>query len=143
MTVSHLAYPLVALAALAGCATGPAPMGGTGAPGSASGRWESRVATLTLAERIADVCYSEGIFLAPSPYGGAVHRATEELAAEGVDRATLEAAYANHDFDTTTAAVQSYLSARGASEAAPASLCAVGESEIAQGSELGRVLQKS
>lgn len=145
MSLRLLSIP-ASLALLAAC-QGPsgAALPSANAPaGSASlaERWEHRVVTISVAERIADQCYAEGISLAPSPWSGAVTRATEELVAEGADRAALDAVYANHDFNTSAASAAAYLAARGALPDVPESLCAVGEAEIAQGSEVGRVLQK-
>ena len=143
LRAAYLLAPAVALL-LAGCAPGTGATGGAALPSGSSleARWERRVVTLLVAERIADACYGEGIYLAPSPYGGAVHRATEEMVAAGEDRAALDAVEAGHDFNTTTTAVESYLASRGGSVEAPASLCAVGEAEIAEGSEVGRVLTR-
>lgn len=140
---AYLLGPVAALL-LSGCASGTATSGGSALPsgGALEDRWERRVVTLLVAERIADACYGQGIYLAPSPYGGAVHRATEEMVAAGEDRAALEAVFASHDFNTTTDAVTGYLASRGGAVEAPASLCTVGETEIAEGSEVGRVLTR-
>ena len=144
---AYLVAPALALlrsACAPGAGGGSATTAGAALPSGSTleARWERRVVTLLVAERIADACYGEGIYLAPSPYGGAVHRATEELVAAGEDRAALNAVFAAHDFDTTTAAVERYLASRGGSVEAPASLCAVGATEIAEGSEVGKVLTK-
>ncbi len=119
-----------------------APLAALPSGGALEDRWERRVVTLLVAERIADACYGQGIYMAPSPYGGAVHRATEEMVAAGEDRAALDAVFASHDFNGTTAEVTRYLASRGGSVEAPQSLCAVGEAEIAEGSDVGRVLTR-
>ncbi|MCR8546260.1 DUF5333 domain-containing protein [Salipiger sp. P9] len=134
-----------AFALLAACqsTTGAVPASNAPARGATlAERWEQRVVTLSVAERIADQCYAQGISLAPAPWNGAVTRATEELAAAGADRAALSAIYANHDFNSSAAQAEAYLMARGAMPDVPESLCAVGEAEMAQGSDVGRALQK-
>jgi hypothetical protein len=147
LRTAYLLAPAMALllsACAPGTGVGSGATGGAALPSGSSleARWERRVVTLLVAERIADACYGEGIYLAPSPYGGAVHRATEEMVAAGEDRAALDAVFATHDFNSTTTAVERYLASRGGSVEAPASLCAVGEAEIAEGSEVGRVLTR-
>ncbi|GGG61850.1 hypothetical protein GCM10011415_05020 [Salipiger pallidus] len=133
------AYPFVALA-LTAC--GPsASVGTTAASGSLKDRWEARVATQTIAERIADNCYGEGIYLASSPYGGAVNRVTEQMVAEGEDRAALDALFMTHDFDRTMAAVDAWMARTGASPAQPATLCAAARQEMAEGSPVGQALR--
>ena len=147
LRTAYLLAPATALllsACAPGTGVGSGATVGAALPSGSSleARWERRVVTLLVAERIADACYGEGIYLAPSPYGGAVHRATEEMVAAGEDRAALDAVFAAHDFNSTTTAVERYLASRGGSVEAPSSLCAVGEAEIAEGSEVGRVLTR-
>ena len=141
---------LVACVLLAACGApasngnGSAPQAGR-APGASAPlaeRWEYRVVTIGVAERIADACYGQGISMAPSPWTGAVNRATEELAASGADRAALNAVYTAHDFNNSSAQAEAYLAARGAVPGQPETLCPVGEAEIAQGSDVGQLLQK-
>ncbi|WP_020038705.1 DUF5333 family protein [Salipiger mucosus] len=131
---------------LAGC--GPAGgSGGTGVVGAPpataplADRWAHRVVAISVAEGIADKCYGEGISLAPSQWNGAVARATGELVAQGADPAELDAIYAAHDFNETSAQAQAWLAARGAVPGVPESLCTIGEREIADGTEVGRLLQ--
>lgn len=136
-----------ALLAMAGCGATPSggPSGGFSggfSGGSVASRWEHRVVTISMAERIADACHDEGIYLSRSRWGGAVHRATEEMAAEGIDRAELEAAFQAQDFGALSEQVDATLARKGADKARPQSLCRVGEEEIAAGSDLGLTLQK-
>nr|WP_240989057.1 DUF5333 family protein [Salipiger mangrovisoli] len=130
---------VTAALAVAGCsATVPGAISG----GSTAARWEQRVVTISMAERIADACHDDGINLAPSPYGGAVHRATEELVSQGADRAELEAAYQAQDFAALSVQIDEALARKGADRARPGSLCRVGAEEIAAGSDLGLTLKK-
>ena len=140
VTYMNGAFGLIAALTLTACAGTPS-TGGFGG-GSVASRWENRVVTISMAQRIADACHDQGIYLAASRYGGAVHRATEEMVAEGTDRAALEAAYQNQDFGALSTKIDSEIARRGGNEAQPASLCALGEKEIAAGSDLGQTLQK-
>ncbi|WP_226621194.1 DUF5333 family protein [Alloyangia pacifica] len=128
---------------VAGCAATPSggPSMGLGG-GSVANRWEQRVVTISMAERIADACHGEGIYLAPSRWGGAAHRATEEMAAEGVDRDALEAAFAAQDFGALSIEIDRTLARKGVEPGRPQSLCRVGAEEIAAGSDLGLTLKK-
>ncbi|SDH56295.1 DUF5333 family protein [Alloyangia pacifica] len=136
-------FGLMAALAMAGCAATPsAGVGGGFSGGSVAGRWEQRVVTISMAERIADACHDEGIYLAPSRWGGAVHRATEEMAAEGTDRSALEAAFQAQDFGALSMQIDRQLASKGVVPGQPQSLCRVGAEEIAAGSDLGQTLKK-
>ncbi|WP_353472590.1 DUF5333 family protein [Salipiger sp. H15] len=142
-------FGVMAALAVAGCAavpsSGPAASLGSGGgfgSGSVAGRWEQRVVTISMAERIADACHDDGINLAPSPYGGAVHRATEEMVAAGADRAELQAAYQAQDFGALSVQIDESLARKGAVKGQAQSLCRVGAQEIAAGSDLGLTLKK-
>lgn len=140
----------LAAAGLVGCGAAQSPESGArmaGVPASASlsvvDQWQARVITLSLAERIADQCYASGIALAPSPHSGAVHRATQEMLAAGVDQATLDAAYQGQDFNAMSAGVEAYLGARGVTSDNTDALCRLGVDEIAQGTEVGKALMRT
>ncbi|WP_417721946.1 DUF5333 family protein [Salipiger sp.] len=144
------AYGVAALlAVLAGCGA-PVSTGG-GAAGVATTapagntvaeRWKAQVLRLTLAERISDQCYAQGLRLAPGAMGGAVNLADRQLLAEGATRAELDALFTAHDFNETATAANGWLAARGAIPDVPESLCRIGTTEIAQGSDVGRLLEQ-
>lgn len=140
VTMVRGGFGLMTALVVAGCAATPSGNGFAG--GSVANRWEQRVVTISMAERIADACHDEGIYLAPSRWGGAAHRATEEMAEQGVDRAELEAAFRAQDFGALSVEIDEALARKGVERGRPQSLCRVGAQEIAAGSDLGLTLKK-
>ena len=62
--------------------------------------------------------------------------------AAGATRAELDALFTAHDFNETATAANGWLAARGAIPDVPESLCRIGTTEIAQGSDVGRLLEQ-